>query len=271
MLDNIINDLEIKLKININKEDIVYYKEGTTDSLVFSIDNKYLVKTVDKNEMKAQLEYFRVYKKTERIQKLLCHNNKLGYLCFEFIEGTKFKDEAYPDVMGTIEQCFGIVTNYKPYRYDGYGYLYEDHKKSWYQFLKDEVDYSYQSVKDLNYDFSSVYDDLEKIKKYDAPKYLIHGDFGVHNFLIDDERLIRVIDPMPVVGDILYDFYFAIFSSVKLFRNLRETMILDFLPGDRKYKVALMNVVLFIRMCRCYLHHPDDFDVYLAWFLDRNE
>ena len=271
MLDNIIKDLEDKLKIKINKDEIVYYNDGATDSLVFSIADKYLVKTVTELEMKAQLEYFRVYKKTERIQKLVCHNKKMGYLCFEFIKGTKFKEIAYPDVMGTIEQCFGIVTNCKHYRYDGYGYLYEDHKKSWYQFLKDEVDYSSKAIEKLNYDFSSVYDNLEKIKKYDVPKYLIHGDFGTHNFLVDDENLIRVIDPMPVVGDILYDFYFAVFSNVKLFRNVRETMILDFLPGDREYKKALLNVVLFIRMCRCYVHHPDDFEVYLAWFLDRNE
>ena len=271
MLDEIIKDLEGKLKIAINKEKIVYYNEGTTDSLVFSIDDKYLVKTVSEQTMKTQLEYFRVYKRTERIQKLICHNKKLGYLCFEFIKGTKFKDVAIPDVMGTIEQCFGIVTNCKKYKYDGYGYLYEDHKKSWYQFLKDEVDYSYKAVNNLNYDFSRVYDYLEIVKKYDAPKYLIHGDFGTHNFIIDEENLVRVIDPMPVVGDILYDFYFAIFSNVKLFRNVRETMILDFLPGDREYKKALMNVVIFIRMCRCYVHHPDDFDVYLAWFLDRDE
>ncbi len=271
MLDDIIKDLEKQLKITINKEEIFYYKDGTTDSLVFSIAEKYLVKTVDEVAMKAQLEYFRFYNDTERIQELLCYSEELGYLCFYFIKGIKFKDIAYPDVMGIIEQCFGIVTNCKLYKYDGYGYLYEDHKKSWYQFLKDEVDYSYQAVSNLNYDFSRVYKELKKIKKYDAPKYLLHGDFGVHNFLIDDEKLIRVIDPMPVVGDILYDFYFAIFSSVKLFRNLRETMILDFLPGDREYKKALLNIVLFIRMCRCYVHHPDDFEVYLAWFLDRDE
>ena len=100
--------------------------------------------------------------------------------------------------------------------YNGYGYLFEDNK-TWDEFLLDEALNSYKEMPEINID--KIYKALEIIKKYNVDKYLIHGDFGTHNFIMQDNK-IKVIDPMCVVGDKLYDFYFAIFSNVLLSRSI---------------------------------------------------
>lgn len=264
MIEKIIKDLEEKLNLNIDKEKLTYYSDGATESIVFNIDNKYLVKTMDDNTLKTQIEYLSIYSEINRLQKVVTYNEELGYICFEFIDGLKFSNINDIDVMDIIDQIYGIVSNYKEYNYDSYGYLYEDHK-SWYDFLKDEVDYSKNAIKELNINIDRVYKELDNIKKYDIKKYLIHGDFGVHNFILSNGE-VKVIDPMPVVGDRLYDFYFSLFSSTRLFSVLKESTILDYFEGDIEYKKSLMFVVLFIRMCRCYVYHKEDFDTYLTWF-----
>lgn len=264
MIEKIIKDLEVKLNITIAKDSIIYYSEGATDSIVFNIDNKYLVKTVDKNTLSTQLEFLTLYSENPRFQKIITYDETLGYICFEFISGLKMSKVKDIDLIDIIEQLYGIVSNYKDYHYDNYGYLYEDHK-SWYEFLKDEVDYSSSRAKDLNINLEKVYSELENIKNYNIKKYLIHGDFGTHNFILSDGEL-KVIDPMPVVGDPLYDFYFSIFSNPKLFQELTRKYLLDYFDADIKYKESLMSIVLFIRMCRCYVYHPEDINIYLNWY-----
>ena len=61
MIDNIIKDLEKKLEISINKDNIKYFNDGVSGSIVFKYD-KYLVKTTNIKELEAYLEFFNLYK-----------------------------------------------------------------------------------------------------------------------------------------------------------------------------------------------------------------
>ncbi len=264
MIDNIILDLENKLNIKIDNNKIIYYTDGATDSIVFNIDDKYLVKTMDYNTFSNQIKFLSYYNGINNLQKIVCYNEELLYICFEFINGDSFKNVVNIDVNSVVKQVYELVNSYKEFRYDGYGYLEEDHK-SWIEFLKDEAIYSISRVKDVEIDTSKVDAALEVIKKYNIKKYLIHGDFGVHNFIMN-KGSVYVIDLMPVVGDRLYDFYFALFSSIKIFNKLSKEKILSYFDEDYEYKEALMIVVLFIRMCRAYVYNRDDFDIYLSWY-----
>lgn len=256
MKELIIDDIKKRLKIDIN--DIKDFDDGATDSLVFCVNGKYLIKTLEKNEFDVQKEFLNYYD-SDFFQKIIYSNEDLLYVCYEFIEGNKIKNFSNISI---IEQIYEIVSSFKKYDYDGYGYLFEDHK-TWQDFLSDEVEYSSQKISGVSR--SKVNKAIQIVGNYEIDKYLIHGDFGTHNFVVKN-GLIKIIDPMGVVGDPLYDFYFAIFSNVTIFRNMNILSILSYFGGDMKYKKALLVIVFYIRMSRSYVYDRDNFDIYLNYY-----
>ncbi len=261
MIDLIKFDIEKKLNIDLLEKDMHYFTEGATESIVFSINNKYLIKTFDKESFNVQVEFFNKYH-NDFFQKIVYANKELLYICFEFIEGSKYKKDLI-SVDKALDDIYKITSSYELYDYEGYGYLFSDYGKTWKDFLYDEVMYSKQEIE--NIDIAKVLDSLNIIEKYKIDKYLIHGDFGTHNFLVNNEK-IKVIDPMGVVGDYLYDFYFAILSNVDIFMNLDIDRILGYYDRDIEYKKALFLIVLYIRMSRAFKYDKDNFKDYLSLY-----
>lgn len=259
-IKDIINDVSNRLRLDIKDEDIYFFTDGATSSNVFSIENKYLIKTANTDTIKTQIEFLQFYKNIPNMQKVVFFNEQLGYICFEYIDGEKYSKNIKLNAEDTLKNIYEIVNKYKEYEYQGYGYLLEDNK-TWQEFLTDEVKYSSKAIKELNVSFEKVYKALDNIKEINVPKYLIHGDFGTHNFLISNDKLM-VIDPMPVIGDYLYDFYFAILSNANIFNKLEIDYILSFFERDKQYKKDLFIIVLYIRMCRCYVYNKPDFEIY---------
>lgn len=263
MIDKILKDIEKKLDIIINKKDIIYFTEGATKSIVFSIKNKYLVKTVSTSELLIQIDFLNKYNKY--FQKIITYNKELSYVCYKYIDGNKVYNFNEYDKQTIINQLYEITSNYKIINYEGYGYYLEDHK-TWYQFLLDEVEYSKSKMCDI--DMHIVYDSLNKIKEYNVDKYLIHGDFGVHNFLFNNNK-IEVIDPMGVVGDPLYDFYFSLLSNYSLFCDIDFNHILQYFNKNINYKKALFIIVYYIRMSRAYVYDKNNYDNYYNIFKNK--
>lgn len=264
-ITEVINDLSDYLKIEIKTEDIHFFSEGTTSSIVFRIKNKYLVKIVDENTLNTQLEFLEFYSDIKQFQKIIYYNKKLKYICFEYIEGEKLTDNKIINSKEIAQKIYYIVSKYKEYDYNKYGYLWDDHK-TWKEFLQDEVNYAKSRLKiDKEISLDKVNEAIENISQKRIKKYLIHGDLGAHNFITSNNE-IMVIDPMPVVGDYLYDFYFAMLSDTKLFDKAYIKYILDFFDRDIKYKKALFIVVLYIRMCRSYIYNKKEFEIYLKLY-----
>ena len=253
-MNEIINDIKKYLDIDI--KNIKKYKDGTTDSIVFSINNKYLIKTMSKEEIEIQKIFFNLYKNNLYFQKIIYINNNLNYICFEFIKGEKFKDLIIDSNL-IIEEIYNITKSYKKVDCDFYGYL-DYSVKTPYDFLLSEINYAKEKILDINTD--KVYEALNYFKDKNISKYLLHGDFGVHNFLIDNNTL-RVIDPMPLVFDPLYDFYFACLSNSFLLIEL--DYIFKFYNRDIDYKRNLLIIVFYIRMSRSYMYDKEHFNNYL--------
>ncbi len=250
ILEDIINKLNIKID-NINT-----FKDGTTDSLVFSINNKYLIKTMNIEEIERYKIFFNLYKDNKYFQKIIYINENLNYICFEFIKGNRFQDITY-DYVKAIDEIFNIINSYKEYDSDFYGYL--DYKVNTpYEFLLSEINYAKEKIEFINLD--KVYKALDNIKDYNYSKYLLHGDFGIHNFIVSNNK-IRVIDPMPMVFDPLYDFYFACLSSSFLLKNI--DLIFKYYDRDLSYKKNLFIIVFYIRMSRAYVYDKEHFNEYL--------
>ena len=261
-VSKIIDDIKINLDVNIDSSSIKYFTDGVSGSTVFSLNDKYLVKTMDKLELKTQVTFLNLYSNIDEFVKLLYINETLGFVVFEYVDGVLFK---YKSDVKIVENLYSIVSNYTLFDYDYYGYLYED-KKSWYEFLKDETLNEIDVLHNDNLSNKKLETALLSIKTEVTPKYMLHGDFGAHNFIIDKNGNLKVIDPMPVIGDRLYDFYFAIFSSVEIFKDLSVDYILSFFDEDITHKRNILLIALYIRMIRAYKYDRDDFDIYYEWF-----
>ena len=258
MLDNIIKDIELKLNINIDKDKIKYFDDGVSSSIVFRYD-KYLIKTCDIKELESYLIFFNLYNE-DCFQKIVCYSKDLLYICFYYIEGDLFKNSII-DSKEVINQLFKITSNYKEYDYEGYGYL-EEKQVDFIDFLKEE---SYIEDERIDIDYSKLFESYEVIKKYNIPKYLLHGDFGTHNFIVNNNK-IYVIDPIPLVGDYLYDFYFGIFTNVNIFKDIDANYILSFFEDrDYEYKKALMTICFYIRLRRCCKYNKEDLPIYINY------
>lgn len=251
MIDKILLDIESKLNIEINKNKIKYFDDGASGSIVFKYD-KYLVKTTDIKELEAYLKFFNLYNQ-DYFQKIICYDKEILYICFNYLEGNLFKYSKI-DSKEFVEQVYEITKLYKEYDYDAYGYL-EEEKMNWLDFLKEE---SYEESKNTEIDYSILFDSYKVIENNLCPKYLIHGDFGTHNFVISNNK-IHAIDPIPLVGDYLYDFYFSIFTDSNIFKNLTIDYILSFYEDRNfEYKKALMIICFFIRLRRAYKYSPEE-------------
>lgn len=241
----VVDDIERQLDVHVRDLPRTFYTDGSTDATVFNIGEKYLVKMTDMETIRTQAEFLtRVQEGV--FQKLLCFNEGLRYECFEFIDGVHF-DADLIEPREAVKQVAAIVESYPEYPYDSYGFL-GDEKATWREFLLDEIDYAKRTILDISQE--RVMAAIDVIGDYAPKQYLMHGDFGTHNFLLEKGK-IRVIDPMPVVGDRLYDFYFAILSDVEVFEKFGEKYLLEFFEEyTDEYKKALMTVALYVRMSR---------------------
>lgn len=255
-VERVLADVEKQLYENIRGEELHFYRDGATASTVFRVGTRFLVKIENFATLAKQLEFLRTYPEG-RFQKVLCYNEKLNYICFEYIDGRKFSDSAI-DARDATEQICEIVCSYEKYKYDGYGFLGEQ-KATWRDFLLDEIEYAEKRIPEVAKD--KVMAALEVAGKEQPEQYLLHGDFGTHNFLLDGGQ-IRVIDPMPAVGDYLYDFYFAVLSNVKIFADLGDDYIFSFFERDADYKKALLIVALYVRMSRAAVYDEDNLQAY---------
>ena len=265
-MDELLKDFELRMNINVFEKDIKYYSQGTTDAIVLSINDKYLIKKTSKSELEVLNDFFSK-NKSDEYQKLYYINYELSYACLSFIKGKLFDGSIDSNKM--IDVLYKTTSNYKKIDYDGYGYLFEDHK-TWKDFLKDEVEYSLTVFEDKNTIYNNnVEKCLDYISKYNIDKYLLHGDFGTHNFIINENN-VYYIDPMGLVGDPLYDFYFAIFSDISIFNSIKLDDILMYFDRNIKYKRALAYITFIIRLCRTYKYNKDDYNVYIK-YLENNE
>ena len=82
----------------------------------------------------------------------------------------------------------------------------------------------------------------------------------------ENGKLIGVIDPMPIIGDPLYDLLFAIVSNKDILKNITLEKIYS-LANEPKEKInAMLTIVLYSRIARCIKYQPQDIDTYLNYW-----
>ena len=250
--------------LNIFKEEyksLKYFNTGAS-STVFLLNDCYLVKQNTKLILKAEIEFLK-HNDSDMFQKIIYIHPKYEYLVYKFIPGETM--HHIEDVDDTIQKIIDITRNYIDYNKDGFGYLNEENS-SWSRFLKDEVTYSSLNLKEHIPSKKTVNKCIEVLENYPFDKKLLHGDLGTHNFIQENGKLVGVIDPMPVIGDCLYDLLFAIVSNVGLLTNVSLDKLYNLIDEPKEKIDAMLTIVLYCRISRCLKYHPKDFDIYMDFW-----
>lgn len=251
----------IKNLLEFLKEEYKSHKYFNTSaySTVFLLNDCYLVKQNTKLILKAEIEFLE-HNNLDMFQKIVYIAPKYEFVVYKFIEGETMKN--IDNIDDVIQKLVNITQTYINYNKGGFGYLNEE-TSTWTRFLKDETTYSSLNLKEYIPDKKIVNNCIEILENYQFDKKLLHGDFGTHNFIQKDGKFVGVIDPMPVIGDSLYDLLFAIVSNVNILSSITLEDIYSVINEPPEKIKAMLTIVLYCRISRCLKYHPQDIDVYM--------
>lgn len=263
--DNKIIDKALKV-LNIDYISHNYFNHGTYSKVVL-LNDVYLIKQSNVSALKAEVEFLKLNQK-EIFQQIIYIDPNYEFVIYRFIPGDVMK--KVDDIPDFIHNIFSVTTNYKPYSSKYFGYLNEE-VSSWSEFLKREIDYSSNNLKTFeNYsniiDVNILYEYADKLDTYPFEKKLLHGDFGCHNFIKSNGKFVGIIDPMPVIGDYLYDLLYAIVSNVQVVDSITFEDIIKLVNEPKEKVFYLLLIVLYSRIYRCLKYNNAYIDVYMNFW-----
>lgn len=258
------NDLKI-VEIVLKKfnENYINHKCFTDGaySKVLLLNNKYLIKQSNKLALKAEVEFLEL-NKNEYMQRVLYIDKNYNFVVYEFINGDIMKDLSNISIKELTKTLVELVSKYPHYSSNTFGY-FDEQVDSWSDFLISEVEYSSENIKEYIPDNTLVFNIIKELEKYPFETKLLHGDFGTHNFVKKEGKLIGIIDPMSVIGDPLYDILFAFVSNINIIYNLQLEEIYELIDEDNRKILLMLIIVMYSRISRCLKYHKQDIDKYI--------
>ncbi|MBB6671860.1 phosphotransferase [Cohnella nanjingensis] len=228
----------------------------------------YVLKANTKELIENETRFLSLYPDIGLLPTVLYVDPALRYFVYDFIPGsTRYVRGNKRKLMTALVD--GILAHYvHPESYDAYKSVETtEHTEDSIRYAASFIDgqlseEDHSLVAALSRERSDVTDrgDL----------YVLHGDFGVHNFLFTDDGLAGVIDPIPVIGCKRYDLLYAFCSSPD---ELTLPILLHAVQRaeeEREVDIRLLSrdmiLELYRRISTCLRFHPEDFPQYLqAW------
>lgn len=257
-MQEIVSNKVLSKILNLDKNNIKIkeFKNGTM-SKVFLVNEKYILKSNNQNQLKCEVEFLKSCK-NQLFSKLIYVDNNFEFIIYEYIEGNDMKNVNNPKEV--ITKLYEVVSTYSRATNLGYGYV-DKIVDTWDSFINDEINSSSLNLTN-RYNINKARNAKEILKKYTFDKKILHGDFGTHNFIENDSKFVGIIDPQTVYGDYLYDFLFGIVSNVDLIKSITIDEIVKLVKEDKEKVIAMYTVVLYSRISRCLKYHKEDIDIY---------
>ncbi|AZH29225.1 aminoglycoside phosphotransferase family protein [Paenibacillus sp. M-152] len=247
---------------------------GTSSEVVVVMDGtrpRYVIKQNDPAIVKAEAEFLLTYAQIEKLSRVIYVDSLHRYLVYAFKPGftRQYSEGNKGDLL--LSLATEVIAHYKSLGEER-EYGYSDHPfVEWRDFLLHRTKESEKIIQDVlppeNHRFVHT---LVAGSPQRNLKYLLHGDFGVHNFVFTENgTLTGIIDPDPVVGEPLYDLIYAFCSSPD--RLTVDTILpaVEMLRPEMTGEYELNREVLqglYFRIATCIRHHPGDLGQYTeAW------
>lgn len=235
------------------------------------LDEQYVIKLNESDVIREEAYFLQFYKKDELFPKLLYKEPLNRYIVYSFLEGTTscklgHKRSVLSKLVKEVINKYEVATEV-----DGWGWK-ESPVQSWNEFLTTNVMEAHENVR--RYISEEEYRTVFKLANSPSrgtginQPFLLHGDLGFHNFIFQENKLHGVIDPLPVLGDPIYDLIYAFCSTPE---DLTKETIgyamkqCVFYKKDRDLYEEIV-IGLYLRIDTCLRHHPKDLEDYLeAW------
>lgn len=262
---------------NILKKSAVKWNalSGGTISQVYLVEGPNLalvIKVNESNIVKQEVNYLSVYNHLDLLPKVIYHDSAHRFIVYSYIKGNVGVRDIKKSMLLEL-LVKNVVNHYQPLNnHTGWGFA-SDLSHSWSEFLKVRFDESLPYIQNhlANEDsklIESLIKQSNRVINGQAP-YLLHGDFGVHNFISHQGELTGVIDPTPVIGYPLYDLVYAFCSSPYELTEeviINATTLLNVGVTNQRLLMEEVMIGLFYRIATCVKHHPEDLPQYLKWW-----
>ncbi len=244
---------------------------GGTASTVYLLDEKYVVKLNEAEVIREEAIFLSFYERNTLFANLLYKEPLHTYIVYSFLEGSTScgrgqKRITLSTLVKEVINKYEIVS-----RIDGWGWK-ESPVQSWSAFLTKNVMEAYENVR--RYISEEEYRTVLKLAN--SPNrgtginhpFLLHGDLGFHNFIFQGNELHGVIDPLPVLGDPIYDLIYAFCSTPEDVTKETIDYAMKQCVFHKKERDLYEEIVigLYLRIDTCLRRHPKDLEDYLvAW------
>ncbi|PWN75533.1 phosphotransferase [Bacillus paranthracis] len=241
---------------------------GGTASTVYLLDEKYVVKLNEAEVIREEAIFLSFYERNTLFANLLYKEPLHTYIVYSFLEGSTScgrgqKRITLSTLVKEVINKYEIVS-----RIDGWGWK-ESPVQSWSAFLTKNVVEAHKNVRP--YISEEEYRKVLKLANRDAginQPFLLHGDLGFHNCIFQGNELHGVIDPLPVLGDPIYDLIYAFCSTPEDVTKETIDYAMKQCVFHKKERDLYEEIVigLYLRIDTCLRHHPKDLEDYLvAW------
>lgn len=216
------------------------------DRTVYLIDNKYILKKENIDNIKAEKIFFETYKKAI-YPKVIYYQEDKEFILYNYINN-KEVELVVTSLRKYILQILKIIKEYQKTDLYGYGEA-ANPTNTWVEFLKKEIKLKQKDIPLQNRKYLKVKEAITILEKFNFQKKLIHGDLGLYNVLTDGAKIVGIIDPRTIIGDEIYDFIYFWLSQVNLANSITINDIFNSLKNQPKKKViSLMYIILYDRI-----------------------
>lgn len=273
MLQNIVQEI---FRCNILPDS---YREwsvlkGGTNSQVGVISSsvspmKYVVKMNNPEQIASESEFYNLYRTISLLPKTVYVDPEYRFLLYHYVPGetSSYVRGSKATLMNDLIQQ--VIRHYivPASSQKNHGWI-EDPMR-----VKDDIVYAKSIITThLSLDDHRLVEQIHARRsgRLESKRlFVLHGDFGVHNFLFDSGRLSGVIDPIPCLGRPLYDLLYAFCSSPDDLYLSVLTSAVEQMRNEEIHQSDLIDdmiIALYMRLCTCLHHHPHDLPAYLrAW------
>lgn len=246
---------------------------STVGVITYDDTPSYVVKMNKPNVLQAESLFLDHYRDQHLFPQLMYTDPNYRYIVYEYMSGTISNQKS--DKCSILTFLTSQIINFYHQICDDnkWGWI-DDPESSWGLFLHTRITESHATIQSYlktedHQLIRNIVTNQLKRNNGDTP-YLIHGDFGFHNFLFSDEQLVGVIDPTPIIGPLIYDLVYA-FCSTPNDLELHVIQPALSLLNNRQpqaeinlYEEILLG--LYCRIATCIRHHPEDLPQYIvAW------
>ncbi len=259
----------VKEKVISHDPNSIKVLNGGTTSTVYLLDEEYVVKLNEAEVIREEANFLSFYEGNTLFSKLLYNEPFHKYIVYSFLEGSTSWEQG--DKRSTLRTLVKEVINKyeRVSDVDVWGWK-ENPVQSWNEFLTTNVMEAHENVK--RYISEEEYRTVLKLANspnrgtgVEQP-FLLHGDLGFHNFIFQENKLHGVIDPLPVLGDPIYDLIYAFCSTPEDLTKETIDYVMKQCVFHKKDRDLYEEIVigLYLRIDTCLRHHPKDLEGYLA-------